>query len=352
MLLLVSGIGLGCLMQLIVIIYRDFRHLLVGRVFLLALFVSGTYLVHPIVPSPYRWMTSILQTAVPGVFWLICQLVFAHRPKLKTLWGAMALYSFAAPALGRLFREFRSLTPIETFALWDLAQYFEYVVVLHGLYFVISHWRDDLVKSRRTARLIFLMVFGGAVGGAALSLNLGIYHELTPGLITSVASLVILACVVQAREGIFSLVGENAAINNVGSATTSDPEASTQAESAEVWLEMQALEELMQSGFYKTEKLTLKKLAGEVGIPEYRLRSLINQRLGYRNFNDYINQLRIAEASRRLSQDADIPILNVSLDVGFRSLSSFNRAFKDIVHCTPTEFRQRYFKAAQTDQKL
>ncbi|MCH8533331.1 MAG: helix-turn-helix domain-containing protein [Saccharospirillum sp.] len=264
----------------------------------------------------------------------------------------MALYSFAAPALGRLFREFRSLTPIETFALWDLAQYFEYVVVLHGLYFVISHWRDDLVKSRRTARLIFLMVFGGAVGGAALSLNLGIYHELTPGLITSVASLVILACVVQAREGIFSLVGENAAINNVGSATTSDPEASTQAESAEVWLEMQALEELMQSGFYKTEKLTLKKLAGEVGIPEYRLRSLINQRLGYRNFNDYINQLRIAEASRRLSQDADIPILNVSLDVGFRSLSSFNRAFKDIVHCTPTEFRQRYFKAAQTDQKL
>ena len=108
----------------------------------------------------------------------------------------------------------------------------------------------------------------------------------------------------------------------------------------------------MQAGFYKTEKLTLKKLSVEIGVPEYRLRKVINQKLGYRNFNDYINQLRIAEAARRLVDDADVPILNVSLDVGYRSLSSFNRAFRDILDTTPTEFRQRSFSPEKPVQKL
>ncbi|MGO1502014.1 MAG: helix-turn-helix domain-containing protein, partial [Marinobacter sp.] len=68
-----------------------------------------------------------------------------------------------------------------------------------------------------------------------------------------------------------------------------------------------------------------------------------------RNFNDYINQLRIAEASKRLINAPDEPILNISLDVGYRTLSSFNRAFRDIMDTTPTAYRQA--KGAETGEQ-
>ena len=96
----------------------------------------------------------------------------------------------------------------------------------------------------------------------------------------------------------------------------------------------------MNEGFYRTEHLTLKMLAEKILLPEYKARALINKKLGYRNFNDYINQLRINEAARRLLAEPETPILNIALDIGYRSLSSFNRAFKDITKLTPSDFRR------------
>ena len=97
---------------------------------------------------------------------------------------------------------------------------------------------------------------------------------------------------------------------------------------------------LMNDGFYRRESLALKHLAKEMALPEYRVRAVINKELGYRNFNDYINQLRIAEAGDRLVSEPDTPILNIALDIGYRTLSSFNRAFKEIFEQSPTAYRQ------------
>ena len=49
----------------------------------------------------------------------------------------------------------------------------------------------------------------------------------------------------------------------------------------------------------------------------------------------------VADAAERLRNEPDTPVLNISLDVGYRTLSSFNRAFRDIQNTTPTEFRQQ-----------
>ena len=46
-------------------------------------------------------------------------------------------------------------------------------------------------------------------------------------------------------------------------------------------------------------------------------------------------------AAERLRNEPDTPVLNISLDVGYRTLSSFNRAFRDIQNATPTEYRQQ-----------
>jgi len=62
--------------------------------------------------------------------------------------------------------------------------------------------------------------------------------------------------------------------------------------------------------------------------------------LTYRNFNDYINHLRIAEAGERLIAEPETPVINIALVVGYRTLSSFNRAFKELFDQFPTAYHQ------------
>ena len=79
-----------------------------------------------------------------------------------------------------------------------------------------------------------------------------------------------------------------------------------------------------------------------LGLPEYRLRRLINQALGYRNFNSFVNHYRIAEAKAALAdpRQAEVPVLTIALDAGFSSLGPFNRAFKAETGMTPSEYRR------------
>ena len=79
-------------------------------------------------------------------------------------------------------------------------------------------------------------------------------------------------------------------------------------------------------------------------LPEYRLRRAINQGLGERNFNAYLNGFRLAEVREALSDPAqrETPILTIALDAGFGSLAPFNRAFRAAEGCTPSEYRAKH----------
>lgn len=90
---------------------------------------------------------------------------------------------------------------------------------------------------------------------------------------------------------------------------------------------------------YRQEGLTIGQLARKLKTQEYLLRACINKELGFRNFNDFLNHYRVQEACSRLRSEADLPILNLSLDLGYRSLAPFNRAFKAKTGKTPTQFR-------------
>ena len=93
---------------------------------------------------------------------------------------------------------------------------------------------------------------------------------------------------------------------------------------------------------YRHDNITIGTLATKLGIPEYRLRRLINQRLGYRNFNVFLNNHRIEEAKAALSDptQAEVPVITIAMDAGFQSLGPFNRAFKATTGVTPTEYRR------------
>jgi AraC-like DNA-binding protein len=87
--------------------------------------------------------------------------------------------------------------------------------------------------------------------------------------------------------------------------------------------------------------LTIGGLAEQVKVPEHRLRRLINQELNFRNFNDFLNQYRIAEAKERLRDPdlARLPILTIAMDLGYGSIGPFNRAFKEREGMTPSAYR-------------
>lgn len=96
----------------------------------------------------------------------------------------------------------------------------------------------------------------------------------------------------------------------------------------------------MNAGAYRRPGISIAALARELSIPEHVLRRLINRYLGHRNFNDFVNRYRVQEAAVLLKAQPTRKVLDVALEVGFRSLSPFNIAFKRHHGVTPTEFRE------------
>jgi AraC-like DNA-binding protein len=95
---------------------------------------------------------------------------------------------------------------------------------------------------------------------------------------------------------------------------------------------------------YLAHGLSIGALATRLALPEYRLRALINKRLGYRNFNALLHEHRLRDACERLADPAQahLPILTIALDVGYQSIAPFNQAFRDALGCTPSEYRRKY----------
>jgi AraC-like DNA-binding protein len=99
---------------------------------------------------------------------------------------------------------------------------------------------------------------------------------------------------------------------------------------------------------WRQEGLTIGGLAERVGVPEHRLRRLINDHLGHRNFAAYVNARRVDAAKRILCDptQARTTVAAIAFELGFGSLGLFNRAFKEVTGSTPTEWRKKMLEAA------
>ncbi|MCR9144039.1 MAG: helix-turn-helix domain-containing protein [bacterium] len=103
---------------------------------------------------------------------------------------------------------------------------------------------------------------------------------------------------------------------------------------------------LRDEEFCRTEGLTIAMLSSRLGEKEYRVRRAINSALGYRNFNVFVNEIRVAFAKATLRAEPDLPVIRLAMDLGYRSLAGFNKAFKAATEMTPTEFRRRHASAS------
>ena len=111
--------------------------------------------------------------------------------------------------------------------------------------------------------------------------------------------------------------------------TDTDPEANI--------LFAQIDELIRQQQLFRQERLSLRDLATYSGLQEKTLSWVINQGSG-KNFNDYINQLRIDAVCDELQKDNPSTILDIALAQGFSAKSTFNTAFKKHKGVTPSQF--------------
>lgn len=87
------------------------------------------------------------------------------------------------------------------------------------------------------------------------------------------------------------------------------------------------------------EELSLDTAAKDLHISKYYISRLLNDRVQL-GFSDYLNTLRINEACILLETDHKRKIVDVSEEVGFGSIRSFNRAFQKSMNMTPAAYKK------------
>jgi len=86
--------------------------------------------------------------------------------------------------------------------------------------------------------------------------------------------------------------------------------------------------------------ISLDQLADVAGYSKYHFSRIFKQ-YNSMSYLQYINARR-TKAAELLLMEPDIPITEVAMRSGFKSLTTFNRIFKEIKHCTPTDFKKLY----------
>jgi AraC-like DNA-binding protein len=216
---------------------------------------------------------------------------------------------------------------------------------MHATYFALLSLKDDLVDSRRRFRVAIAVSVGlSAIVLMGLDMmDFGPQAEQTYQVASSIWLLIL-----SFAFAMWALRASPAMFVDRNMVTRRhDTQAAIAAiEPADKPL-LARLESAMEAGAYRETGLTVGKLADQLGTPEHRLRKLINQGLGYRNFSSYINAHRVADAKEILAdpEQARRQILQVALDLGYGSIASFNRAFREATGEAPTSFRRKALTA-------
>jgi AraC-like DNA-binding protein len=277
-----------------------------------------------------RMVAAIGAICIPVLFWLLSRAIFDDHFRFAPaliLWFIIIIISHFNFFLSNLiqapaFEQFASI----------IARLTSLGFVLAGLYTALRTKRADLIDSRIRFRNIFIIVTASLIG-------VTLVVEVVP-----IETEIVLVLQVLQRFAIFSItlyfLLRNFGIRQ-GFFFREIPKAKTR--SVEDPLLNAKLQSLMEDKkIYKKEGLTIGELAELMNEQEYRLRKLINGQLGFRNFNDFLNQYRVNDACETLSDPAEArkTILEIAYALGYQSIGPFNKAFKDLKGLTPTAYRK------------
>lgn len=88
-----------------------------------------------------------------------------------------------------------------------------------------------------------------------------------------------------------------------------------------------------------SEELCLEEVAKAANMSSFYFCKMFKKEKGI-NFTDYVSRARI-EKAKNLLLNPNLRISEIAYEVGFQSLTHFNRVFKKVVGCSPTNYRAK-----------
>jgi AraC-like DNA-binding protein len=341
--LVLRAASVALLLVLAASLLRDFGKVISARLAValaLGSAVHAGYAFGVTAPLP-SWHAPLIAVSTGNVvvLWLLTRALFDDGFRLRwwhgAIWASVAAFSvlnclWIAPVKGS---ERLSVIAINLLALG-------FIALAVGQ--AIASWSNDLVEGRRRLRALI-------VGAAALYAGVNAVLQILvsdrgAADFAGTANAALLAGVVATITWSMMRVEGAELFASVPAAVHAARERDAKPDlSGGDQKLVDALMRLMaDERVYRYDNITIGALASKLGIPEYRLRRLINQRLGYRNFSVFLNNHRIEEAKAALADptQAEVPVITIAMDAGFQSLGPFNRAFKSTTGLTPTQYRR------------
>ena len=275
-------------------------------------------LMQPAAPALLRLLARTGALAVPFAFWLAARLYFDDAFQPRAVHGALLLGLLGARAL---------------VARWPLAvSAIAIAMVVDAFRHILSGTSSDLLLSR--LRLRYAILVGTGIYSLLVLIAEGtVTRGSTVDGLLSVANDI----------GLFLLVGTiSMMILRVEPDLVRAPVKRPLAVEPPTILDKRLERLIEEEHVYTTVGLTIGALAERLGEHEYKVRQLINARLGFRNFGAFLNQYRVRDALKVLADPGQkqLGVAEVAYRLGYSSLGPFNRAFKEIVGQTPTEYRK------------
>ena len=301
--------------------------------------------------APLDFLLTSLAILTPAALWLFSVTFFTDEKKVPAYGlGLIALY-FTLQTLASVLDYLNYDTGVAGYYVGELLP----LLIMVGLsfdviYIGVKGRREDLLEERRRLRLPFVIsmslviVFTLSVD-ALLPLLQAMLPEDSNLSVIGIASPLIYGAVflwtLSLNFALFRfdrdperLLRDEPTTNTISSNDSNGIKLSKKDEALKL-----KIDELMNvQKSYKASGFTLSKLSDTLSASEQRTRITINQTMGFRNFNQFLNHYRVNEATR-LIVDSDDAIANIAMDVGYNSLSAFNKAFKETHGMTPREFR-------------
>lgn len=337
---MLRGAAIALFLLLSALFARDWRRSLAARLGALLTLGGASYVALILVDSqfgfnnPGRLPLHLISLATPALFWPFAASWFDDDFQWRWYHAAFV----AVTALSGVISNY--LFYVHHYPLFVLAlgwRGFSIVAIVLGIRATLSGWSADLVESRRRVRIALVIGIAVAIGWIVLAeLWIRGWPPPVEWRVANAAGMLTLATVVA-----LATLGWRDSALLAAPARPADAPVRPEADDSPLLIRLN--EEMTRERLYRQDGLTITAVAARLGVPEYRLRRAINQGLGARNFNAYLNGFRLAETEQALADpdQRDVPILTIALDAGFGSLAPFNRAFRDQFGCTPSEYRAR-----------
>ncbi len=344
----VRGGAVALFLLLAAMLWRDGRRSPSGWAGCLLALGAAAYVVDSAQPiaalsiAEAPWVTPLrlVSMSTPALFWLFSAACFDDE--FQPSWW------LAVPWLGAIIVAALCLF-IGHRILWWIFSALSLVYVGMAVWQAAIGRSSDLIEPRRRFRLVLIGLIALYVVVLVVANLREVRIDSAPSRAVESYGLLLLAAIVTLARLTLRSTAQMLALG-VSTGTElppaapapSTPAEPTVVEPADTALLAQLTRLMEQERCYREDGFSIATLAARMAIPEYRLRRLINQQLGHRNFTAFINGYRLAEAEAALADPAQdaVPILTIALDAGFQSIGPFNRAFKARTGLTPSEFRR------------